>query len=215
MMIPEKTIERLSLYRRLLGNLEGNARTHVFSHELATMSQSSAAQVRRDLMLTGLTGHPKRGYEVQGLIDEIDRVLDGPDEQRIAFVGVGNLGRALLSFFTGRRRKLAVVAAFDVDPYKVGRVIHGCRVHPVDQLGAVIREQRVRLGVITTPAEYAQDIADEMVAAGVTGIVNLAPRPLVVPDHVYVDQVDLTGSLERVAYFARHSIPEGDDIPES
>ncbi len=199
----EKSIGRLSIYRRLLSTLlEDNIRS-VYSHELAKSAGASAAQVRRDMMIIGYSGSPIHGYNVQELIQTIDNFLDAPEGQRCAIVGVGNLGRALISYFTNRRPMLRVVAAFDNDATKVNRVIHGCRCHPMEDLHRMIHEQDIGICLITVPASAAQAVAETCVRAGVTGILNFAPVVLHLPDSVYVSDIDLTMALEKVAFFAR------------
>ena len=113
-----------------------------------------------------------------------------------------------MTYFAGRRPHLAIVAAFDKDPYKTDRVIHGCRCYGFANLLTVVREKGVRIGIITVPADEAQLVADELCRAGVRGIVNFAPVPLRVPPGVYVEDIDMTMSLEKVAYFARTGEPE-------
>jgi redox-sensing transcriptional repressor len=208
-VIPEKTIGRLSLYRRILGRLLTERRSHLHSHDLASLSGSTAAQVRRDLMTIGYSGSPARGYDVQGLIRLIDEMLDGPEVMPIGLVGVGNLGRAVLTYFSGRRPNLKIVAAFDDDPDKVGRLVGGCPVHRVSEVERVVREERIRIGVVAVPAEVAQKVADLLVAGGVRGILNFAPVALRVPRNVHVEDQDLTMSMDKVAYYARTG-PVGD-----
>lgn len=203
MRISEKTIERLSLFRRVLGRLQESGVQNVYSHELASMSHKSPEIVRRDLMATGYTGSPAKGYEVDGLIETIDTVLDGPVEQRIALVGVGNLGRAMLSFFRGKRQRLSIVLAFDTNPEKVGRVLFGTQILPVDGMETLLKENGVSLGVITVPGAVAQSVADRLVAGGVQGLLNFSPTPLRVPRDVYVEDIDLTMAIEKVAFYAR------------
>lgn len=200
---PYKTIGRLSQYRRLLGLQLGAGRVNVYSHELAQMAGVTAAQVRRDLMAVGATGSPTKGYDVAGLIECVGQVLDDPDGQLAAVVGVGNLGRALLTFFQGRRPKLSIVAAFDTDPAKTGRVICGCRCHPIEALGETIARQRISVGLLAVPAGAAQSVAAELEAAGVRGILNFAPIPLRVGPDTFTEDIDMTMALERVAYFGR------------
>jgi redox-sensing transcriptional repressor len=118
-------------------------------------------------------------------------------------VGVGNLGKAILSYFAGRRPNLQIVAAFDNDLYKVNRAIHGCRCYAMEHLYEVAQAQGIRLAIITVPAQAAQDVADALVQAGIRGILNFAPVRLRVPPHMYVEDIDMTVSLEKVAYFAR------------
>jgi len=200
---PARTVGRLSLYRRILYGLSEASVDNVYSHDLARMAGSTAAQVRRDIMGLGHTGSPVHGYNVRELIDAIGQVLDAEGGQCAALVGVGNLGRAIIAYFASRRPRLAIVAGFDSEPGKVGRVIHGCHCYPVAELGRVVRERGVSVGIVTVPAEQAQDVAELLVAAGVRGLLNFAPVRLTVSPEVYVEDVDITTSLERVAYFSR------------
>ena len=178
---------------------------HVYSHELAALAGSTAAQVRRDLMAVGCSGSPSRGYNARELMEAMGAFLDSPEGQRIALVGIGNLGHAILAFFGGRRPMLSIVAAFDVDPLKVDRVIHGCRCHRFSELRRVVGEEEIDMGIVTVPRDQAQDVADGMVDAGIRGILNFAPVPLKVPPHVYIEDIDVSMSLEKVAFFARNN----------
>lgn len=205
--ISEKTIGRLSLYRRLLNRLQDAHVESVFSHELAGVAGGTAAQVRRDIMATGYTGSPSRGYQVAELIESIGDFLDAPQPEGVALVGLGNLGRAIMAYFKGRRAKLAIVAAFDVDPNKINRTIHGCRCYAMSDLRQVAQQEGVRLAIIAVPAGQAQAVADELTAAGIRGLLNFAPVPLRTPRDVYVEDIDMTMSLEKVAYFARQARP--------
>ena len=207
-MVSEKTIGRLSLYRRMLNELLAEGVQSVYSHQLASMTGGTAAQVRRDLMVIGYSGSPTRGYDVQGLIESIRTFLDAPQGQAVALVGIGNLGRAILHYFAGRRPKLSIVAAFDNDLSKVHRVIHGCRCYPMEDLADVVREKHIQVGIITVPAAEAQGVADRLIRAGVRGLVNFAPVPLRVPPTIYVEDIDITMSLEKVGYFARQGAME-------
>ncbi len=205
-MISDRTIGRLSLYRRTLQRMLTDGRHYAYSHDIAVACGVTPAQVRRDLMPTGFVGTPKRGYQIPGLLQNIGNLLDDPEEERVALVGVGNLGRAILAYFTGRRPNLSIVAAFDQDPGKVGRVIHGCRCHPVTELESVVREKDIEVAILAVPASAAQGITDNLIAAGVRGILNFVPVSLRVPRNVYVEDLDVAISLERVAYFSRHGM---------
>lgn len=204
----DKTIGRLSLYRRLLEQAALAGRSHAYSHDLAGLAGVTSAQVRRDIMALGYHGNPSRGYEINGLVDSIEQYLDQPGGQRVALAGVGNLGRAIMAFFTNRRPHLRIVAAFDTDPDKTGRLIAGCPCHPMSDLARVVDEQGITVGIITVPAAAAQAIADQFVRAGCHGLLNFAPVPLQVPNAVYVEDIDMTMSLEKVAFFARHHTTE-------
>jgi redox-sensing transcriptional repressor len=208
--ISDKIIGRLSLYRRMLerGDSSGEPLDHVFSHELASMAGVSAVLVRRDLMTIGFSGNPKKGYNAGELIASIGAFLDAPGGQNACLVGVGNLGRALLAYFIYRRPKLPIVAAFDNDPELAYRVIRGCRCHPIHDMPRIIAQDRIRVGIITVPADSAQLVADQLLRAGVSGLLNFAPVALRVPPSVYVDNIDMTTSLEKVAFFARQQARE-------
>jgi redox-sensing transcriptional repressor len=201
--ISEKTIGRLSLYRRLLYRSSLAGQNNVYSHQIAALSGSTPAQVRRDLMAIGYSGSPNRGYKVGELIKSIGDFLDDPEGMRVGLVGVGNLGRAILSYFSGRRPKLAIVAAFDVDPNKTNRIIHGCRTYATSDFPKVAKEENICVGIITTPADTAQATAEMLVNAGIRGILNFAPVCLKVPPEVFTADIDMTMTLEKVAYFAR------------
>ena len=204
--VPDRVIGRLSLYRRLLERLLDTGVKNIFSHQLAGAAAVSAAQVRHDLMTIGYaSGNSKKGYDVARLIQSIGRFLGADRNMGICLVGVGNLGRAIMARYARPQGLPAIVAAFDSDPQRVGRVIHGCRCHHMDELDTVVSESNVHVAIITVPASGAQDVADRLVRAGVSGILNFAPVPLRVPANVYVEDVDMTKSLERVAFFVRQS----------
>lgn len=202
-MVSDKTIARLSLYRRLLKVLDGEGVRNVFSHQLATMAGCTAAQLRRDLMEVGYSGSPGSGYEVSRLADSIRDFLDVPGGQGVVLVGVGNLGKSLLSYFATRRTTLCVAAAFDNDPSKVNRVIHGCRCYPMESLSEVLKGHAMTMAVIAVPAAAAQGVAETLIRAGVRGLLNFAPVRLRVSPNVYVEDIDMMVALEKVAYFAR------------
>jgi redox-sensing transcriptional repressor len=181
----------------------------IYSHQIAVRAGVSPAQVRRDLMAVGYSGSPNRGYEASELLHSIEDFLYDPVGQNVALVGIGNLGRAILAFFSSRRRRLNVVAAFDTDPAKVNQVVHGCRSYPMHELPRVIHEQDIRVAIITVPADAAQGVAEQLVEAGVRGLLNFAPVTLRCAAQVYVEHMDLSVSLEKVAFFARRRLAEG------
>lgn len=200
---PEKTIERLSIYRRLLSEALSDGKQGIYSHELADRVGGTAAQVRRDLMQVGFSGNSKTGYDVEALVAAIGEALDNPDGEPVLLMGVGNLGRALLHFFTAHHPKLKIVAAFDNDPHKTDRVIHGCRCYGLDDLEAVVDREHVRVAVLAIPATAAQPIAERLVANGIKGLLNFVPTALRLPPGVVVENMDMTSALEKVAYLAR------------
>src|SRR5512137_2989606 len=139
--IPVNTVGRLSLYRRLLREQLAAGARQVYSHQLASLAVSTAAQVRRDLMTIGFAGSPRRGYAIQELVEAINAVLARSIETTAALVGVGNLGRAVLAYYANRQ-PIRFAAAFDRLAEKTGRILHGCRCYPIDDLAAVISRER-------------------------------------------------------------------------
>jgi len=202
----EKTVERLALYRRLLKNQYQNGKTHIFSHQLADIAGSTAGIVRRDFMNLGYYGTPRHGYEIKALLDCMDQFFHKPDIKNLVLVGVGNLGRALISYFTKDRSELNLVAAFDKDPLKINLKFNGCSCYSIDRLSEVIIENHVTVGIITVTMESAQEIVDIFVKNKISGILNFAPVSLVTPPSVYVENVDLALMLEKVIYFSSTEI---------
>jgi redox-sensing transcriptional repressor len=204
-VVSRKTVGRLSLYRRLLDSLRHVGTNSIYSHQLAHLAGVSPAVVRRDLMVIGYTGSPNRGYEVETCLKSIERFLIGASRQEIALVGVGRLGRALLSHFSEYRVMLHITAGFDTDTSIVGSTILDCPVHDISQLERVISEKGIRVAIIAAPAEQAQGIANRLVSVGVVSIVTFAAVALQVPEDVFVDYVDITSALESAAFFAQES----------
>jgi redox-sensing transcriptional repressor len=201
--VSEKVVARLALYRRILLRAADAEQSFIFSHEIAGICGATSAQVRRDLMAVGFVGHPIYGYEIAGLVAKLDSFLDRGRGVRMALVGVGNLGRALLSYFNAGKQQMTIVAAFDTDRTRVNRTIGGCHSHHLDELPQVLSETRVDVGVIAVPAAAAQQVADMLVAAGVRSLINLAPVRLQLPRNVFVEDVDLGIAIEKAAFYAR------------
>lgn len=202
-MTSPRTVERLSIYRRILSRLDEEGSTSVYSHEIAEAARVSPAQVRRDLMSIGYSGVPNRGYDIGELLRSLGEHLDAPEGQNVCLVGAGALGRAVVEYVSRQRPKLHVAAVFDVDPKKVGRKVRGHACYDVSEIPEVVDRERIDLGIVTVPARAAQEVADRLVEAGVTGLLNFAPHRLRVPAHVHVEDMDLIQWLEKVAFFAR------------
>ncbi len=201
--IPQRTVERFFRYCQFLHSRLEAGSEHVFSHELAAAVGVSPEQVRRDLMNFKLKGTPQRGYPIKEFMTELYSHLESSVLTKMVLVGVGNLGKAILSYFLKRRPNLSIVAAFDQDPERVNRVYSGCQVHHIGQLEKTVLREKAAVGIITVPAASAQEAADMLVRAGVKGIVNFAPAQLKLPDGIFLEQLDITLSIEKVAYFAR------------
>jgi redox-sensing transcriptional repressor len=198
--VPAVVVSRLSLYLRELQHLVRAGRATVSSSQLATLFGFTDAQVRKDLAYFGHFGHPGIGYRCAELIAEIRRILGTDRQWTVTMVGVGNMGRALLRYKGFAAQGFRVVAAFDRDTRIVGSRIEGVPVYNVAQLGEIVRSQKIQLGMITVPATDAQHVADQLVAAGVVGIVNFAPVALSLPEGIGIVGVDLTTELEQLAF---------------
>ncbi|MCK9323986.1 MAG: redox-sensing transcriptional repressor Rex [Bacteroidales bacterium] len=204
MTLPEKTIERLSGYRRILLDCLAKGKTHVYSHELAALNHITAVQVRRDMMLMGFSSMQRKGYGVKELIDAIGVLIDTKKGLNIAVVGLGNLGRAVTTYFRGKRSKLNVVAIFDVDPEKIGRIVAGVKCYSDNDLPKLVKEMDISIVVLTVPPEQAVKSAETLVACGIKGILNLTTVPLNIPPNVFLEEHDMITSIEKVAYFVKN-----------
>lgn len=203
--LPGKTVERLSEYRRTLLACLAENRNFIFSHDLAARLHITAVQVRRDLMLIGYTSVHRKGYDVKELIETISRIVDSEEGMNVAIIGIGNLGRALAAYFKGKRSKLNLVASFDTDPQKINKVISGVKCYPYDELEKIVSELKIEIAILTVPADFAKEIAEEVVRAGIKGILNFTTVPLNVPADVYLEEYDMITSIEKVAYFVKEN----------
>lgn len=201
--ISRKTVGRLSLYRRLLYDLEASGTTNVFSHQLAHLAGVSAAQVRRDFMVIGYSGSPNRGYQVDTCLASIESLLDGDEHQEVALVGVGRLGQSLLTHFAGKRARLRIAAGFDTDPSLIGKSFQGCPVHSLEEMERLVSERGIRIAILAVPPDKGQEVAEALMRAGVRSFVDFTGIPLRVPDEIFVDHMDITSALEAAAFFAR------------
>jgi redox-sensing transcriptional repressor len=201
-MTPEKTVARLSLYRRLLKLYSDDGSYNVYSHQLAEVVKVTPAQVRRDLMVLGYNGSPKKGYEVSKLAECIDSFFHASENVGVALVGIGNIGRAMLSYFRAGKNYINIIAAFDLDPNKVNRVINNCRSYSINEMPSVLKEFKINTAILAVPVGQAQSIAELLVNNGVKGILNFTPIRLKLPKGIFVEDVDITMHLEKVTYFS-------------
>jgi len=201
--LPHKTIERLSQYRRALLICLDNGKDHIFSHEIAKIQHITPVQVRRDLMLIGYSGTLRKGYNIQELIELIALIIDSERGIKVAIVGMGDLGRALINYFYGKRHKLSISASFDVNPSKIGTEINGVPCYDIANINEVIEDKNIEIAIITVPATQATLTANLLVKAGIKGILNYTPKPVDVPDDVYLEEYDMVTTLEKVAFYVK------------
>ncbi len=198
--IPEATVARLPVYLRALSGLADAGTTTCSSEDLAQAAGVNSAKLRKDLSYLGSYGTRGVGYDVDYLRYQIAREIGVTQDWPVVIVGIGNLGHALANFSGFRSRGFRVVALLDADPERQDEVVAGVDVRPFDDLDAIVTEHGVAIGVIATPAAAAQDVADRMVAAGITSILNFAPTVLTVGTGVDVRKVDLSIELQILAY---------------
>ena len=201
--VPQPTIERLSAYLQCVRVLREAGVTTASSAGIAKRTGINAAQLRKDLSYFGEFGTPGLGYDLRDLEAHLSRIMGLDAERDVLLVGAGNLGRALSSYTGFGRRGFRIVAAFDVDPSKVGTVMDSCPVHALEELQAVNAAVKAEVGVITVPAGAAQKAADALAAAGVKAILNFAPTSILAPPGVTVRHVDLTSQMEVLSYYLR------------
>ena len=203
-ILPDKTVERLSQYRRNLLICEGKGKQHIFSHEIANIHHITPVQVRRDIMLIGYTGTLRKGYNVIELVTLIGNILDSEDGLNVAIVGTGNLGQAVLKYFHQRREKLTIAAAFDINKDKIGTLLEGVTIYSINDLEKIIKEKKITIAILSVPIDQVKDTAKKLVGTGIKGILNYTPRPIDVPENIYLEEYDMITSLEKIAYFAKN-----------
>jgi redox-sensing transcriptional repressor len=206
--IPEATVARLPVYRRSLLELAKSRIPTVSSEQLAELAGVNAAKVRKDLSYLGSYGTRGVGYEVQVLLFEIERKLGLTNESPVVIVGLGNLGQALANYGGFRERGFPIVALVDADPTKVGLELNGTAVRPVADLASLVAEHGIAVGIIATPAAGAQDVADQLVRAGVRSILNFAPVVISVPPNVPLRKVDLATELQILSFYQQGDAPD-------
>lgn len=206
--IPEATVARLPVYLRSLRQLAGEEASTISSERLAEMAGVNAAKVRKDLSYLGSYGTRGVGYDVEYLLFQMSRELGLTHDWPVAIVGVGNLGQALANYGGFTERGFPVAALVDADPAKVGETVHGNVVRHIDELPRIAVEHRIAIGIIATPAGVAQDVADRLVAAGITSILNFAPAVISVPDGASLRKVDLAVELQILSFYQQQRATE-------
>jgi len=198
--IPRPTAKRLSLYLRELERLAELDQHKISSKQLGNALGLTDAQVRKDLACFGQFGHPGIGYRVESLIGELRKILGTDRQWNAAVVGAGNLGRAVMAYPRFRRKGFDVVAVIDNDPAIIGTKIADHTVRPMSDLKKLVIERDIKIGILAVPSAAAQQVADALIEAGVTGILNFTPRRLDVHDKVSVTSVDFSIALEQLAF---------------
>ena len=198
--VPDATVARLATYLRVLGVFGDRGITTVSSEELAAAAGVNSAKLRKDLSFLGSYGIRGVGYHVATLTEEIARTLGITVHRSVALIGIGNLGQALAGYAGFASRGFRIAALFDADPTRIGTTIRGLVVRDIAELDDVVAEQDITIAVLATPASVAQQVCDQLVAAGVTSVLNFAPVVLNVPAHVDLRKVDLAAELQILSF---------------
>lgn len=198
--IPDVVVLRLPLYVRALTQLQDSGIEVVSSHALGDKLQITPAQIRKDLSYFGRFGKQGRGYNVGYLLQELRTIMGLDQDWRAALIGVGRLGRAIISYPGFSREGFQVVAIFDASPNLVGTELDGITIRAMEDLGPVIRDLGVHIGIVAVPEEHAQGVVDLLIESSIKGILNYAPISPQVPEGVWVRNIDPVLSLQTLTF---------------
>ncbi len=199
--VPEVVVSRLPQYVRVLSQLRADRVEVVNSQQLGEMLQITPAQIRKDLSYFGRFGKQGRGYSVRRLLDELKQILGLDHGWNVAVVGVGRLGRAILSYPGFTPAGFRLVAAFDGDPEVVGQLVGELTVRPIEELDWAVRERQVRIAIVAVPSGQTQQVIDRLVGSGVRAILNYAPITPLVRKGVRVQNIDPVLALQSMTYY--------------
>ncbi|MCI1893709.1 MAG: redox-sensing transcriptional repressor Rex [Lactobacillus sp.] len=213
-IIPKATAKRLPLYYRYLNFLANSGTTKVSSTELSEAVKVDSATIRRDFSYFGALGKRGYGYDVMDLLKFFKKILNQDRLTNVALVGVGNLGHALLNYNFRQANNIRISAGFDVNPALAGTIQSGVPIYPMSELVKQLKDQQIEIVILTVPTDAAQGITDNLVAAGIKGIMNFTPLRISVPSYVRVQNVDLATELQTLIYFLDHYGPTLKDTDE-
>ncbi len=201
MKVSIAVIKRLPKYYRYLGMIEEKGIIRISSQELSSITGLTASQIRQDLNHFGGFGQQGYGYNVKELKNEIEKIIGIKEEYSAILIGAGNLGHAIVNYEGFKNNGFNIVAVFDTKNELIGKKLAGVPVYSIDKLEAFIEKNNVTIGVLTLPKNFAQQIADRLVHAGVKGLWNFAPIDLVLPDEIVLEDVHLDESLYTLTYY--------------
>ncbi len=204
--IPDIVIRRLPIYVRTLQHIAESGIETISSDELAEMIGVTAAQIRRDLSYFGKFGRQGKGYEVETLVAEIQRILNLDRRWDVALIGFGHLGQAIAAYKGFEPSSFRIAAIFDRNPRHIGTVTaEGVTVLPETEITRVVHELGIRMAIVAVPAVAAQSVTDALIVGGVMAILNYAPAILRVPDGVWVREIDPTSAMQSMTYYLTDS----------
>lgn len=199
--ISQAVVRRLPIYLRYLYELNMKQINTVSSQELGNKLDLNPAQIRKDLAYFGEFGRKGVGYDVNYLIEKIRQILKLDKMIHVGLVGAGNLGHALCNYNIYLKDNMRISAVFDNYKLKIGTKINDLTVQPMSELYNTVKEQQIRVGIITVPAHEAQNVANQFVESGVSAILNFAPLIIKVPENIRVHHADFTTDLQSLAYY--------------
>lgn len=202
--IPIPTIRRIPYYLRLLYEYDKDGNEWISATDIGDILNLNSIQVRKDLTFTTVIGRPKKGYLVKDLIASVEEFLGWDRRTPAVLIGAGSLGGALLGFDGFRRHGLEIIAAFDNDPDKAGKVVRSVKIYRISDLKDYVRINNVNMGIITVPSSAAQETAIKMIDAGIKGIWNFSPAKLQVPDNIIVHEEDLSEGYAIMSVMLKH-----------
>ena len=199
--IPHIVIGRLPLYLRVLKRLQKEGKVYASSQELGKLLDISAAQIRKDLSHFGELGKRGTGYHIEFLMEQLGKILNTDTIWRMCIVGAGDVGRALANYNGFVNRGFEVSAVFDCDPQKIGKAIGGLIIRDCSEMKQVVDQENIKIAVIATPADSAQQVAEDLIENGVRAILNYAPIFLKVPENVHVEHIDPAVHLQKLSFY--------------
>jgi redox-sensing transcriptional repressor len=212
--ISELTTNRLSVYLRCLNELASGGTKTVSSDKLARQFHLNSAQIRKDLAYFGEFGVRGVGYYVETLRDHITKILGLTKEHRVAIIGAGRLGTALTDYYGFTQSNFTVAALFDADEKKIGQQVGDVEIYDIKNFADVVKKDNIDVAVIAVPAQFAQNVLEQITKAGIKAVMNFAPTPLRVEDNVKLKTVDLTISLESLSYFLAQPLANGKSLKQ-
>ena len=201
--IPRIIIGRLPLYLRALNRLQKDGYEYASSRELGKLLDISAAQIRKDLSHFGELGKRGKGYEIEFLICKLNQILNTDNVWKMIVIGAGDLGSGLTRYKGFTNRGFQVSAIFDIDPQKIGKKIGDLVAKDIRELEDYVKTNNIQIAVLAIPAEYAQNVIDDLVDAGITAILNYAPIYLKTPQGVQIEHIDPAVHLQKLSYFLK------------
>lgn len=203
--IPNATMKRLPLYYRFFKNSEKSGIDRVSSREISEALDIDSATIRRDFSYFGELGRKGYGYNVKSLLKFFMEHIHGNQKRNVAIIGAGNLGSALLNYkFSNINDRMNIVAAFDNNSNIVGTTINDTKVHHSDEIEKMAKDHGIDVAILTLPAEFSQEMAERLEAAGIKGILNFTPMRLDVSDGIYVHNIDLSVELQALFFYMKH-----------